>query len=298
MPPHISGTCGTHPQSHETGHAHHAAIAFRHSALLVHTQHVRERRASRHESAHVPSADEVHGDARMLTVRKATDRGLSRRDWLESWHTFSFGDYYDPEFLGFGPLRVINDDFVEPASGFPLHPHRAVEILTYVLSGSLAHSDDMGNSCEVTRERIQLLTAGTGVMHSEFNPSSELPVRFLQIWLMPKPGCELTSPSYEHQNFPLETRTNALQAIASPDGEGGTLQITNDVRVFASQLTAQTELEHDLDENRRAWLQIAEGELTIDGLPLHRGDGVRIESEQRLRIRACTNCEFVLFDLP
>jgi len=233
----------------------------------------------------------------VLTLRKAQKRGQSRRPWLESWHTFSFGDYDDPDFRGFRSLRVLNEDHVAPDSGFPLHPHYGVEIITYVLSGRLVHRDNLGNSAEMTPERVQLLKAGSGVLHSETNPSPDEPVHFLQIWLDAAAASRGQQPTYHHRGFPRSERRNRLQLLASPLAEANSLELSQDVSIFASALDSGHSLEHSMDPDRCAWIQLAHGSLVVDDLHVDPGDGVMIQSHEAIHLHASQDAEFLLFDL-
>jgi redox-sensitive bicupin YhaK (pirin superfamily) len=232
----------------------------------------------------------------MLSVRKSESRGQTRMSWLDSRHTFSFADYYDPAAMGFSVLRVINDDTVAPGAGFPTHPHRDMEILTWVLAGALEHRDSMGNGSIIRPGDAQRMTAGRGVTHSEMNPSRDAAVRLLQIWLLPdRRGL---APGYEQRNFAQSDRRGRLRLIVSPGGEDGSITIHQDTRVYAGLLDAGASLAQDLRQERRAWLQVARGSVVANGTRLHEGDGAAIENESRLAIEATTDSEVLLFDLP
>lgn len=231
----------------------------------------------------------------MITIRKARERGRTRFDWLDSWHTFSFGDYRDPRQMGFRDLRVINDDIVAPGQGFGTHPHRDMEILTWVIEGSLKHEDSMGNGSVIRPGEAQRMTAGTGVLHSEFNPSSQLPTRLLQIWILPER--KGLPPGYEQKAFPEPDRRGRLKLIASPDGEDGSVTLHQDARVHATLLGPGQTVTHPIQPDRHAWIQVARGDVTVAGESLSEGDGAAASGGQRLEIRGERDAEILLFDL-
>lgn len=232
----------------------------------------------------------------MLSIRKGGERGVTHLDWLDSRHTFSFGEYYDPSALGFSVLRVINDDTVVPGAGFPTHPHRDMEIVTWVLSGALEHHDSLGNGSVIRPGDAQRMSAGTGVTHSEFNPSGTEPVHFMQIWLLPiRQGL---APGYEQLQFAEADRRNWLRLIASPNGDDGSITIKQDARIYATLLDEGHTLEHRLEAGRKAWLQVARGAVTVNGQSMSHGDGAAIESESKLAVVAAQGSELLLFDLP
>lgn len=234
----------------------------------------------------------------MIAVRRSSERGHFDHGWLDTRHTFSFAAYHDSRHMGFRALRVINEDRVAPGAGFPLHPHENMEIVTYVLEGALRHRDTLGNGTVIQRGEVQRMSAGTGVMHSEFNASSAEPVHFLQIWILPASlGVE---PSYEQRPFDLDARRGALVSIAAPDGAEGALTINQDVRLFASRLAAGDEIALPLAPGRGAWVQVASGEIELPpaALSLSAGDGASIEDEPRVALRAVEDAELLLFDLP
>ena len=231
----------------------------------------------------------------MLAIRAAEERGRVDFGWLDSRHSFSFGEYYDPRFMGFGDLRVINDDRVKGGGGFPLHPHRDMEIVTYVLDGALAHKDSLGNGAVIRPGEVQRMSAGTGIRHSEFNQSAKDPVRLLQIWLLPER--EGLAPGYEQKEFPIGIERNRLHLVGSRDGRDGSVTIHQDAALWAGRLDQGTRLEHALAPGRRAWLQVARGELTLNGQRLREGDGVAMKDEPRLALEAITAAEVLLFDL-
>ena len=231
----------------------------------------------------------------MIIHRKASERGHADFGWLDSHHSFSFGQYYDPSHMGFGALRVINDDRVAGGGGFDTHGHKDMEILSYVLEGGLAHRDSLGSGSVIRPGDIQLMSAGTGILHSEFNASEHDPVRFLQIWIIPeKQGLQ---PSYAEQHFPETERRNRLRLIASSDGHDGSLKIRQDAAIHASVLEAGASLSHVLKPGRRYWLQVAAGTLAVNGHALVEGDGLALVKEENLAITARTKSEFLLFDL-
>ena len=229
----------------------------------------------------------------MITVRKAEDRGHFNHGWLDTYHTFSFADYYDPNFMGFRDLRVINEDRVQPGRGFGTHGHRDMEIITYILEGELAHRDSMGTGSVIRPGEVQRMSAGTGVMHSEMNPSPEKPVHLLQIWILPER--EGIKPGYEQKTFPETERQGRLRLVASPDAREGSLEIHQDVDLFASTLRDGTAVAHEFRPNRYGWLQVARGSVDVNGKKLNAGDGAAIEGERSIALRG--NGEVLLFDL-
>ncbi len=232
----------------------------------------------------------------MIDVRKSTDRGHAQHGWLDSFHSFSFADYYDPRHMGFGALRVINEDRVEPGQGFGTHGHRDMEIISYVLSGGLAHKDSMGNGSTIRPGDVQRMSAGTGVTHSEFNGSREAPVHFLQIWILPdRPGHR---PSHEQKLFPEAERKGKLGLLASPDAADGSLTIHQDARVYGTVLAKGERVRHALAQGRHAWVQVARGEVTVNGRALRAGDGAATSDEREVAIEgAGSGGEALLFDL-
>lgn len=231
----------------------------------------------------------------MLTVRKANDRGHSAIGWLDSWHTFSFSDYYDPEHMGFRALRVINDDRVAPGMGFGTHPHRDMEIVTYVLAGALEHKDSLGNGDVIRPGDVQYMSAGTGIFHSEFNPDAKQPVHLLQIWIQPdKRGGK---PTYGQKHFSLAERANRLAKVVDNVGADGALKIGANAAVYVSVLSAGKHIDHTLAPGRHAWLHVATGALTVNGTALNAGDAVAVSDESRLSVQADQDSELLLFDL-
>jgi len=232
----------------------------------------------------------------MLTVRKAGDRGHANHGWLDTWHTFSFADYYDPREMGFGALRVLNDDSVQAGQGFGTHGHRDMEIITYVLEGALEHKDSMGNGSIIRPGNVQRMSAGTGVRHSEFNPSRDEGVHFLQIWIQPKfTGIR---PSYEEKVFGRAEKKGQLRLIASPDGRDESVTIHQDAFVYATVLDGKDGVTHQLAPGRRAYLHVARGEVDLNGTRLKGGDGVKIRDEASIELGNARDAEVLLFDLP
>ena len=231
----------------------------------------------------------------MITVRPAGERGKSDFGWLDSRHTFSFGDYHDPKHMGFRALRVINEDKVEAGKGFGTHPHRDMEIVSYALEGAIAHKDSMGNGSTIVPGDVQRMTAGTGVLHSEFNPSASEPLHFLQIWIVPeKRGL---APGYEQKRFDESARRGKLALVASRDGREGSVTIHQDAEIRAALLDAGQSVEHRLAKGRGAWIQVARGEIDANGKKLKAGDGAAVEDEKSIAIRATAPSEVLLFDL-
>src|SRR6516225_2673961 len=232
----------------------------------------------------------------MLEVRRSADRGRADHGWLKSFHTFSFADYYDPEWMGYGPLRVINDDRVAAGQGFGKHGHRDMEILTYILAGALEHRDSMGNGSVIRPGDVQRMSAGTGVTHSEFNPSARDEVHFLQIWVQPE--AVRLAPGYEQKHFSTAQKRGRLRLIAARDGAQGAVTIHQDVRVYAGLFDGAERAELQLPAGRRAWVQVARGGLTLGDTPLAAGDGARSEGPARLTLREGADAEVLVFDLP
>ena len=231
----------------------------------------------------------------MLTVRPAGERGRTRLDWLDSFHTFSFNQYYDPRHMGFRSLRVINDDFVSAGAGFGAHPHRDMEILTWVVDGALEHRDSTGGGGVVRPGDIQRMSAGTGVTHSEFNQSAEEPVHLLQVWLLPeRRGID---PEYEQRNYPAVEREGRLRLVASKDGRDGSVTIHQDAALHAALFAPGQKAEHKLASGRHAWLHVASGAVSINGMKLSAGDGIAASDEPSLVIEAAEKSEVLLFDL-
>ena len=232
----------------------------------------------------------------MLTLRRADERGKADFGWLDSRHTFSFGEYYDPHHMGFGPLRVINDDRIAGGGGFPTHPHADMEIVTYVLDGALEHRDSLGNGSVIRPGDVQRMTAGTGIRHSEFNSSKTDPVHLLQIWLLPhRKGLQ---PSYEQKAFSVDDRRGLLRLVASAEGRDGSVRIEQDADLYAALLGDGAKVSHTMKPARLGWLQVARGSATLNGLKLGPGDGVAIRDEVALEIAGnSTDTEVLLFDM-
>ncbi|MCH9654576.1 MAG: pirin family protein [Planctomycetes bacterium] len=231
----------------------------------------------------------------MLQVRKANERGHAHHGWLEAYHTFSFSSYQDPEHMKFRVLRVMNEDRVQPGQGFGTHPHRDMEIVTYVLEGALEHKDSMGNGEILRAGEFQRMSAGTGITHSEFNPSPTDPVHLYQIWLLPQSkGIE---PSYEQKRFPDDEQHNRLRLVASPTAEQGSLMIHQDVSIYLAKLDAEAQVVHELSKERHVWLQILRGSVILNGANLETSDGVAVSEESLLTIQAISDAEIMLFDL-
>jgi redox-sensitive bicupin YhaK (pirin superfamily) len=231
----------------------------------------------------------------MIKVRKAEDRGHANHGWLDTYHTFSFSTYQDPEHMQFRSLRVMNEDVVAPGQGFGTHPHRDMEIVTYVLEGALEHKDSMGNGEVLRPGEFQRMSAGTGITHSEFNPSQAEPVHLYQIWLLPESkGIE---PSYEQKRFDDGGMNDQLRLVASPDAELGSLKIHQDARIYLAKLDVGKQITHELKPGRHAWLQVLRGDVSLNGLELETSDGAAVSEESSLTIEATIDAEVMLFDL-
>ncbi len=231
----------------------------------------------------------------MIVIRKRAERGHTHIGWLDSWHTFSFGDYHDPRYMGFRSLRVINDDQVAAGAGFPTHGHRDMEIISYVIAGELEHKDSIGTGSVIRPGDVQRMTAGTGIRHSEFNGSRTMPVHFLQIWILPERAG--LNPGYEQKHYPLAERTDRLRLVADRHGTGGALTVHQDIRLYAGVLTAGGALELPLQRDRFGWLQVAQGSLSIQGQTVQEGDGVLVGEQERLLISTTSQAEVLWFDL-
>jgi hypothetical protein len=231
----------------------------------------------------------------MINIRPGNQRGGGDFGWLKTRHTFSFDSYYDPRFMHFRSLRVINEDWVQPGQGFPMHPHRDMEIITYVLEGKLEHKDSLGTGSIILPGDGQRMTAGKGIVHSEFNPSRTHPVHLLQIWIMP--AQKGLKPSYEQKSFPEAEKRGQLRVIASPDGREGSVTINQDASLYVSLLAPGQKIVHHLASGRHAWLQIAKGSVELNGNPLAQGDGAAVSDEAELILRATSEAEVLLFDL-
>lgn len=231
----------------------------------------------------------------MITVYPAAERGVTQTDWLDSRHSFSFADFADPRRMGFRSLRVINDDRVAAGAGFPTHPHRDMEILTYVLDGALEHKDSLGTGSVIRPGDVQIMSAGTGIRHSEFNPSKTAPTRLLQIWILPERSG--LTPRYEQKAFPDEARRGKLLLVGAHDGRDGAVKIFQDADLYAGALAKGEATRHDLAAGRRGWLQVARGSAALNSTLLAEGDGAAIEDEARLDIEGVDGAELLLFDL-
>ncbi|HWN29984.1 MAG TPA: pirin family protein [Burkholderiales bacterium] len=231
----------------------------------------------------------------MLNLRKSAERGYFDYGWLKTYHTFSFADYFDREHTSFGSLRVINEDFVQAGKGFGTHPHRDMEIITYILEGQLAHKDSMGTGSIIKRGDVQRMSAGTGVTHSEFNASQSETVHLLQIWILPKyTGMQ---PSYEQKYFDAREKQDRLRLVASPEGRDGSVAIHQDVSMYAGILSKGKELSHSLANGRRAYAHVARGALETNGERLETGDGAKITDENKITLATLEDTELLLFDL-
>ena len=232
----------------------------------------------------------------MLTLRAAAERGQDDHGWLETWHSFSFADYHDPAHLRFGPLRVLNEDIVQPGRGFETHGHRDMEILTWILEGALEHRDSMGNGSVIVPGDVQRMSAGRGVLHSEFNPSTEARLHLLQIWIHPElQGIE---PSYEQTRFPTDERRGRLRLVASPDGALGSVRIRQQARVYAGLFDGDEQARLPLVAGRRAYVHVARGSIEVNGTRIGAGDALRIESEAAVELARGTLAEVLVLDLP
>ena len=230
-----------------------------------------------------------------LTIRRSAERGHANHGWLQSHHTFSFADYHDPAHMGFRSLRVINEDFVAPGAGFPTHPHREMEIFSYVVSGSIAHQDSMGNARELKPGQIQLMSAGTGVTHSEFNPSLTEPLHLLQIWILPK--YNRLQPSYTEWHPSADSDRQPKVLVISPDGRENSATIHQDANIYRIRIRAGDRISHDLAEGRGLWFQLIDGMVTANGVELNHGDAMSSESPGLYSFTAIANAEALLFDL-
>lgn len=231
----------------------------------------------------------------MIQLRRSRERGQAQHGWLDSRHTFSFADYHDPKHMGFRALRVLNEDRVQAGKGFPPHSHRDMEILTCVLDGALEHEDSLGNRSLIRPGELQRMTAGTGVTHSEYNASRDAPVHFLQIWILPaKPGLQ---PGYQQRDFGSGEMRDRLRLVASPDGRDGSLTLHQDATVHLGRLGRDTRIRHPLADGRFAWVQLARGQLRLNGETLAAGDGAAVSGERALELEALEPSQLLLFDL-
>ncbi len=232
----------------------------------------------------------------MKEIRRSQERGYADHGWLKSFHTFSFADYFDPEHVEFGPLRVINEDRVQAGAGFGTHGHRDMEIISYVLDGALAHKDSMGNGSTIRPGDVQRMSAGTGVRHSEFNPSTKEPVHFLQIWI--QPSAQGIAPSYEEKRFSAEEKRGRLRIIASPDRSEGSVLINQDARVFAGLFDGQETASLRVRPGRRIYVHVARGEVTANDVSLNAGDALKLTDTEELVLKGGNQAEVIVFDLP
>jgi quercetin 2,3-dioxygenase len=232
----------------------------------------------------------------LLTVRKAEERGHANHGWLDSYHTFSFADYYDPEHMGYGPLRVINEDRVQAGSGFGTHGHRDMEIISYVLEGALGHKDSMGNGSSIVPGDVQRMSAGTGVQHSEYNHSKNGVTHFLQIWIQPK----LTGiqPSYEQKHFPAAEKRGRLRLIASPDGREGSVSMNQDALLYAGLFDGKEQAKLPLAAGRKGYVHVARGKIEVNGQRLNAGDALKLEGVKAIELKNGRGAEVLVFDLP
>lgn len=231
----------------------------------------------------------------MINIRRTNERGHADHGWLNTYHSFSFADYYDPRFMGFRDLRVINEDFIAPDQGFPTHGHRDMEIITYVISGELSHRDSMGNGETIHPHEVQRMTAGTGVLHSEYSSPTDK-THLLQIWILPEK--QNLAPSYEQKIFAPEEKQGKLRLVASRGADDGSVHINQDVKLYASILSEGEEVSYELADDRHAWVQLISGSVDVNGETLNPGDGAAVSKETLLKIKAnADNSEFLLFDL-
>lgn len=230
-----------------------------------------------------------------MNVRRSEERGLGHRGWLKSRHTFSFADYHDPEHMGFRSLRVINEDHIAAGTGFGAHPHRDMEIITYVISGALSHQDSMGNSSVIRPNEVQKMSAGSGVVHSEHNRLSDNETHLLQIWITP--NVRGGEPNYEQKSFAKELATSNLVLVVSRDGRAGSIAIKQDADIYLSRLEKGDTIAFQLRPGRGAWVQVTEGQIELNGITVTSGDGIAIENEPALRVKALDSGEILIFDL-
>jgi redox-sensitive bicupin YhaK (pirin superfamily) len=231
----------------------------------------------------------------MITLRKSEKRGHANHGWLNSYHTFSFADYYDPYHMGFRNLRVINEDRVQAGKGFGMHPHKDMEIISYVLEGALEHKDSMGNSSVIRPGEVQIMSAGTGIIHSEYNHSQTDLVHFLQIWILPDQ--KGVKPRYDQKMYSQAEKQGKLRLIVSQNGREGSVAIHQDANIYASLLDAQQQVDYQIKPNRHAWVQVVKGDITVNGQVLSAGDAAAVSDENKLVVGAKTSSEFLLFDL-
>lgn len=230
----------------------------------------------------------------MIKLRKSGNRGYFNHGWLKSFHTFSFANYYDPAHMHFGNLRVINEDYIAPNQGFPTHPHNNMEIITYVISGTLSHKDSMNNASTINAGEVQLMSAGSGVFHSEFSDKKS-ETHLLQIWILP--NVKNTAPSYQQKNFASEFKNNALNLVVSSAGENGSLQIKQDCKIYFGKFSAGEEFNFEIAKDRKIWIQIIKGELETGNFLTREGDALAINDEKIIALKISKDVEFLLFDL-
>jgi redox-sensitive bicupin YhaK (pirin superfamily) len=231
----------------------------------------------------------------MLTLRTSTERGYADHGWLKSYHSFSFAGYYDPQHMGFGNLRVINEDRIAPGTGFGTHGHKDMEIISYVLSGAIGHEDNIGNGASIPPGDVQRMSAGTGIQHSEFNHAKDATTHFLQIWI--EPNVRGIAPGYEQKTFPTSEKRGALRLVASNGGDQGSVTVHADVKLYAGLFDADERAELPLDSQRKTYVHLVSGELTVNGQRLHAGDAAKLEAETSLQLSAGKDAEVLVFDL-
>ena len=232
----------------------------------------------------------------MITLRPSHERGHAEHGWLKSYHSFSFAEYYDPAHMGFGPLRVINDDWIAPGMGFGTHPHQNMEIITYVLEGAVAHKDSMGNGSTIRPGNVQYMSAGTGVRHSEFNPDTHQHTRLLQIWI--QPNVLALPPVYAEKEFSREEKSGQLRLVVSGDGSDGSIQIRQDARLYIGLFDGEQHLSLPLSKQRLTYVHLARGELSVNGISLKQGDALQLQDEPVLQLSDGKQAEVLVFDLP
>ena len=236
------------------------------------------------------------GAERVIEIRRAKERGHADHGWLDSWHSFSFADYHDPAHMGYSALRVINEDRIQPGTGFGTHGHRDMEIISYVLEGTLAHQDSMGTGSTIVPGDVQRMSAGRGVQHSEFNHEKDATTHFLQIWI--EPNARGIAPGYEQKHFDAASKRGRLRLVASPDGADGSVTIHQDARVYAGLFDGAERATHALAPGRKAYPHLARGKLTVNGTPLEAGDAVKMTGEVQITLQQGAGAEVLLFDLP
>ena len=246
--------------------------------------------------ARLASCHHYRKERTMIQIRASGERGHAQHGWLDSWHSFSFAEYRDPAHMGFGPLRVINEDRIAPGAGFGTHGHRDMEIISYVLDGALAHKDSLGNGSVIRPGDVQRMSAGTGVMHSEFNHLQDSPTHFLQIWI--EPDRRGIAPGYDERHFPVSQRQGALRLVASPDGAEGSLTIVQSARLYAGLFDGDQQARLPIEPDRRVYLHVARGRVEVNGLALGAGDAAKLVGESMLLVEGGEKAEILVFDLP